>query len=233
MKRPRAPKRRKLRILTVDVGGTHVKFEISGQAERREFDSGPRLTAKQMVATVKRMTADWSYDVVSIGYPGVVLRDRVVAEPHNLGRGWRAFDFAKAFGRPTRVVNDAVMQALGSYRGGRMLFLGLGTGLGAAMILDGVIAPMELAHLPYRNGRTFEDHVGARGLQRFGRKKWRKLARDVIARLTVALEPEYVVVGGGNAKKLGKALPPHVHLRSNDSAFDGGHRLWDETAVRG
>src|SRR5262245_44172880 len=210
MKRPRARKR--LRILTVDVGGTHVKFEVTHHTERREFDSGPGLSAKRMVATVKRMTEDWSYDVVSIGYPGVVSRDRIVAGPRNLGRGWRGLDFAKAFGRPVRVVNDAVMQALGSYRGGRMLFLGLGTGLGSAMIIDGVIAPMELAHLPYRDGRTFEDHVGARGLKRFGRKKWRKHALDVIVRLTAALEPEYVVVGGGNAKKLGKKLPPHVRI---------------------
>jgi polyphosphate glucokinase len=230
MKRPRPRKRGKRRILTIDVGGTRVKFEVSGHTQRREFDSGRGLSAKQMVATVKRMTEDWSYDVVSIGYPGVVLRDRVVADPHNLGPGWRGFDFGKAFGCPVRVVNDAVMQALGSYRGGRMLFLGLGTGLGSAMIIDGVIAPMELAHMPYRSGRTFEDHVGARGLRRFGRKKWRKYALDVIERLTVALEPEYVVVGGGNAKKLGKKLPPHVRIRSNDSAFDGGHKLWDESA---
>lgn len=232
MRRARVREPGKLRVLTVDVGGTHVKFEVGRQTERREFDSGPTLAARTMVATVKRMTEDWSYDVVSIGYPGVVLRDRIVAEPHNLGPGWRGFNFARAFDRPVRVVNDAVMQALGNYRGGRMLFLGLGTGLGSAMIIDGVIAPMELAHLPYRNGRTFEDYVGAAGLKRFGRKKWRKDALDVIARLTAALEPEHVVVGGGNAKKLGKTLPPHVRIVRNDSAFDGGYALWSENAVR-
>jgi polyphosphate glucokinase len=228
----KARKHKRLRILTVDVGGTHVKFEVSGHTERREFASDARLSAKQMVAMVRRMTADWSYDVVSIGYPGVVLRDRVVAEPHNLGPGWRGFDFAKAFGCPVRVVNDAVMQALGSYHGGRMLFLGLGTGLGTAMIIDGVIAPMELAHLPYRNGKTFESYVGAAGLKRLGRRKWRKYVVDVLARLIAALEPEYVVVGGGNAKKLGKKLPPHVRMVSNDRAFDGGYRLWRESAAR-
>jgi polyphosphate glucokinase len=181
-----------------------------------------------MFATVKRMTADWSYDAVSIGYPGVVLRNRIMAEPRNLGRGWRGFDFAKAFRRPVKIVNDAVMQALGSYRGGRMLFLGLGTGLGSTLIVDGVIAPMELAHLPYRNGKTFEHYVGAAGLQRLGKRKWRKHAIDVIERLTAALEPEYVILGGGNAKKLGKKLPPHAQARANDNAFKGGKKLWDE-----
>jgi polyphosphate glucokinase len=228
----KARQRKGLRILTVDVGGSHVKFEISGHTERREFESGPELSARKMVDTVVRMTADWSYDVVSIGYPGVVLRDRIIAEPHNLGPGWRGFDFAKAFGRPVKVVNDAVMQALGNYQGGRMLFLGLGTGLGTAMIIDGVIAPMELAHLPYRNGKTFETYVGAAGLKRLGRKKWRKQVADVVARLAAALEPEYVVLGGGNAKKLGKQLPPHARIRNNDSAFEGGAKLWDESAGR-
>jgi polyphosphate glucokinase len=230
MKRARKPGG--LRILTVDVGGSHVKFAVGGHTERREFESGPTLSAREMVDTVLRMTADWSYDAVSIGYPGVVRRDRVVAEPRNLGPGWRGFDFGKAFGCPVKVVNDAVMQALGNYEGGRMLFLGLGTGLGTAMIIDGVIAPMELAHLPYRNGRTFENFVGAAGLKRLGRKKWRKLVIDVIERLTAALEPDYVVLGGGNAKKLGKKLPPHARLRNNDSAFAGGHKLWTESAGR-
>jgi polyphosphate glucokinase len=228
----KARKHKRLRILTVDVGGTHVKFEVSGHTERREFASDPRLSAKQMVAMVRQMTADWSYDVVSIGYPGVVLRDRVIAEPHNLGPGWRGFDFAKAFGCPVKVVNDAVMQALGSYQGGRMLFLGLGTGLGTAMIIDGVIAPMELAHLPHRNGKTFESNVGAAGLKRLGRRKWRKYVVDVVARLTAALEPEYVVLGGGNAKKLGKKLPPHVRMVSNDRAFAGGVQLWSASPGR-
>lgn len=230
MKKTRKHKR--LRILTVDVGGTHVKFAVSGHTERREFASDPRLSAKKMVAMVRRMTADWLYDVVSIGIPSVVLRDRVIAEPHNLGPGWRGFDFAKAFGCPVKVVNDAVMQALGSYQGGRMLFLGLGTGLGSAMIVDGVVAPMELAHLPYRNGETFENYVGAAGLKRLGKKEWRKHVADVVERLTAALEPEYVILGGGNAKKLGKKLPRHARMGSNDSAFEGGNQLWSESAGR-
>ena len=228
----KARKRKRLRILTVDVGGTHVKFEVSGHTQRREFTSGPKLSAQQMVATVVRMTEDWSYDVVSIGYPGVVLRDRIIAEPHNLGRGWRGFDFARAFGCPVKIVNDAVMQALGSYHGGRMLFLGLGTGLGTAMIIDGVIAPMELAHLPYRNGKTFESYVGAAGLRRLGRTKWRKHVAEVVARLTAALEPEHVVLGGGNAKKLGKKLPPQARIVKNDNAFAGGYKLWNASAER-
>jgi polyphosphate glucokinase len=230
MKKARKPKR--LRILTVDVGGSHVKFEVRGHERRREFKSGPKLSAQEMVATVVRMTADWSYDAVSIGYPGVVLRDRIIAEPRNLGRGWRGFDFARAFACPVKIVNDAVMQALGSYDGGRMLFLGLGTGLGTAMIIDGVIAPMELAHLPYRNGKTFERYVGAAGLKRSGKMKWRKHVADVVARLTAALEPEYVVLGGGNAKKLGKKLPPHVRLVTNDNAFEGGYKLWHDSVGR-
>ena len=222
-------KRSVRRILTVDVGGSHVKFEVSNHTERREFDSGPKLSAKQMVAKVREMTKDWIYDAVSIGYPGVVARDRIVAEPRNLGRGWRSFDFARAFGRPAKVVNDAVMQAVGSYQGGRMLFLGLGTGLGTAMMVDDVMVPMEIAHLPYRCGKTFEDYIGAAGLMRLGRKKWRKHVVDVVKLLTAALEPEYVVVGGGNAKKLGKKLPPHVRMGCNDSAFEGGYKLWSES----
>jgi polyphosphate glucokinase len=218
------------RVLTVDVGGTHVKFEVSGRSERREFESGPKLSAERMVREVKRLTADWGYDVVSIGYPGMVVRDRVVAEPHNLGRGWTDFDFAKAFGRPVKIINDAAMQALGSYDGGKMLFLGLGTGLGTAMIVDGAIEPMELAHLPYRKGETFEDYVGAAALERWGKSKWRKHVVDVIKRLTAALEPEYVVLGGGNANKLGR-LPPRVRLGDNDNAFAGGIKLWRNHAA--
>jgi polyphosphate glucokinase len=213
------------RILTVDVGGTHVKFEISGHSERREFDSGPKLSAKRMVSEVKRLTSDWSYDAISIGYPGLVVRNRVVAEPHNLGPGWTGFDFEKSFGCPVKIINDAAMQALGSYHGGKMLFLGLGTGLGTTMIVDGVIEPMELAHLPYRKGKTFEDYVGAGGLKRLGKKKWRKHVIDVIKRLMAALEPEYVVLGGGNVGKLGK-LPPRVEKGDNDNAFAGGGKLW-------
>jgi polyphosphate glucokinase len=231
MTKKRKRRKSKRRILTLDVGGTHIKFEISGQSERREFKSGPKLSAKRMVSEVKRLTADWSYDAVSIGYPGLVLRDRVVAEPHNLGNGWAGFDFKKAFGCPVKIINDAAMQALGSYQGGKMLFLGLGTGLGTAMIVDGVIEPMELAHLPYRKGKTFEDYVGAAGLKRLGTKKWRKHVVDVIERLIAALEPEYVVLGGGNAGKLGK-LPQHVRLGDNDNAFAGGYKLWRNHAAR-
>jgi polyphosphate glucokinase len=225
------PKKRKRkfsepRVLTLDVGGTHVKFELSGRSERREFESGPKLSAKRMVEQVKRLTPDWDYDVVSIGYPGLVARNRITAEPHNLGRGWVGFDFAKAFGRPVKIVNDAVMQAIGSYNGGRMLFLGLGTGLGSALIIDDAIEPMELAHLPYRNGKTFEDYVGAAGLNRLGSKKWRKHALDVIERLKAALQPEYVVLGGGNADKLAK-LPRGIRIGRNDNAFAGGFKLWE------
>jgi polyphosphate glucokinase len=225
MTKKRRSRKAQSQILIVDVGGTHIKFEISGQPERREFKSGPKLSAKRMVSEVKRRTADWSYDVVSIGYPGLVVRDRVVAEPHNLGHGWSGFDFGKAFGCPVKIINDAAMQALGSYQGGKMLFLGLGTGLGTAMIVDGVIEPMELAHLPYRKGKTFEDYVGVAGLKRLGKKKWRKHVVDVIKRLMAALEPEYVVLGGGNVDKLGK-LPSRVRKGDNDNAFIGGHKLW-------
>jgi polyphosphate glucokinase len=213
------------RILVVDVGGTHIKFELSGQKHRREFESGPRMSAKQMVSEVKRLTKDWDYDVISIGYPGLVVRGRIVAEPHNLGPGWAGFDFQKAFGRPVKLVNDAVMQAVGSYDGGRMLFLGLGTGLGSAMIIDGTIEPMELAHLPYRKGKPFEYYAGAAGLQRLGKQKWRKRVLDIVARLTAAVEPDYVVLGGGNAEKLGN-LPRNVRLGSNENAIQGGFKLW-------
>ncbi|WP_335341065.1 ROK family protein [Rhodoplanes sp. Z2-YC6860] len=211
----------------IDVGGTHIKFEVSGQRERREFNSGPQMTAKRMVSEVKRLTKDWDYDVLSIGYPGLVVRDRVVAEPHNLGPGWAGFDFQKAFKRPVKLLNDAAMQALGSYDGGRMLFLGIGTGLGSAMIVDGVIEPMELAHLPYRKGKTFEDYAGVRGIRRLGKRKWRKHVLDIINRLTAALQPEYVVLGGGNADKIGK-LPRGVRLGGNDNAIKGGYKLWDK-----
>ena len=218
--------KRRPRVLVVDVGGTHVKVLATGQRTPREIASGPTLTARDMVAAVKRLTADWRYDAVSIGYPGVVVHGRPLAEPHNLGRGWMGFDFPKAFGCPVRMVNDAVMQALGSYRGGRMLFLGLGTGLGSAMIIDGVLEPMELAHLPYRKDRTYEDYVGLRGLERLGKKRWRRHVADVVERLRAALEADDVVLGGGNAKLL-KSLPPGTRLGRNANAFVGGFRLWD------
>jgi len=215
-----------MNVLVVDVGGTHVKILATGQKELREFTSGPALTAKQMVAGVKKLAGDWKYDAVSIGYPGPVVKNRPLAEPHNLGRGWVEFDFKAAFKRPVRVVNDAAMQALGSYRRGKMLFLGLGTGLGSAMIVDGIIEPMELAHLPYKKG-TYEDYVGARSLETRGKKKWRRHVADVVELLIAALEPDDVVIGGGNVKKL-KELPKGSRRGDNANAFRGGFRLWEE-----
>jgi len=213
-------------VLVVDVGGTSVKILATGQHERRAFASGPTLTPKRMVSEVKKLAGDWKYDVVSIGYPGPVLHGRPVAEPRNLGRGWVGFDFAAAFGCPVKVINDAAMQALGSYKGGKMLFLGLGTGLGSAMVVDGIVEPMELAHLPYRKG-TFEDYVGRAGLERHGKKKWRRHVADVVARLIAALEPDDAVIGGGNAARL-DLLPPHARLGDNANAFRGGFRLWEK-----
>ena len=215
--------------LAVEVGGTHVKILATGQKERREFASGPTLTAKQMVDRVKALANDWKYDCVTVGYPGPVLHNRPVAEPHNLGQGWVGFDFEAAFERPVKVMNDAAMQALGSYKGGKMLFLGLGTGLGSTMIVDGVVQPMELGHLPYRKG-TYEDYVGLRGLTTHGEKKWRKHVADVVARLVAALEPDDVVLGGGNVKHLDE-LPPGCRVGDNANAFLGGFRAWEGEAT--
>jgi polyphosphate glucokinase len=214
------------RVLVVDIGGTSVKILASGHQLHRSFQSGPKMTPKEMVSGVKKLAADWAYDAVSIGYPGPVLRGRPIAEPHNLGRGWVGFDFAGAFGRPVKVVNDAAMQALGSYRGGKMLFLGLGTGLGSTMIVDGIVEPMELGHLPYKKG-TYEDYVGRAGLERYGKRKWRRHVADVVTRLIAALEPDETVIGGGNVGKLA-ALPPHARAGDNANAFRGGFRLWPE-----
>jgi polyphosphate glucokinase len=211
--------------LVIDVGGTHVKLLATGEQTSREFESGPKLTASEMVSRVKAMTKDWRYDAISIGYPGPVLRNRPMADPHNLGKGWMGFKFERAFGKPVKMVNDAAMQALGSYKKGKMLFLGLGTGLGSALVVDGLVEPMELAHLPYRK-KTFEDYVGIRGLKKRGKKKWRKSVFDVVEQLTAALEPDEVVLGGGNVKKL-KKLPPHSRAGENSNAFIGGFRLWD------
>jgi len=219
-----------MKVLVVDVGGTHVKILASGRRVSRKFPSGPTLTAKQMVSGVKKLAGDWQYDVVSIGYPGAVVRHRPSAEPHNLGPGWVGFNFEKAFGRPVKIVNDASMQALGDYKSGKMLFLGLGTGLGSALIADGVLMPMELGHLPYRSG-TFEDYVGLRGLKKWGQRKWRRLVADVVARLTAALQAEELVLGGGNVKKL-KELPPGSRACDNANAFTGGFRMWNESNGR-
>ena len=214
-----------MNILVIDVGGTHIKALATGRRKPLKIRSGPKMTAKEMVPMVRQATTGWNYAVVSIGYPGPVLHGKPLSEPRNLGGGWVGFDFKKAFGCPVRVINDAAMQALGSYKGGRMLFLGLGTGLGAALIVDGVLEPMELAHLPYKKGRTYEEYVGNAGLRRFGKKKWRRLVADVVTRLKAALEADDVVVGGGNAKRL-RALPKGVRLGSNANAFVGGYRLW-------
>ena len=215
-----------MKVLTIDVGGTNVKILASGGTEPRKFPSGPMLSAEAMVAGVQKAAAGWEYDVVSIGYPGPVRHGAPIAEPFNLGRGWVAFDFAAAFGKPVKLVNDAALQALGSYEGGNMLFLGLGTGLGSAMVNGGVLVPLELAHLPYKKG-TFEDYVGLRGLQRRGKRKWRQAVTDVVARLQAALLPDYVVLGGGNVKKL-KLLPIGTRPGANANAFLGGFRLWEQ-----
>ena len=215
-----------MKVLVIDVGGTHVKVLVSGEREPRKFDSGPTLTARQMVAGVKKIIGDWKYDVVSIGFPGPVLRNRPVAEPCNLGGGWVGFDFKGAFGRPVKLVNDATMQALGSYRQGKMLFLGLGTGLGSTLIVDGIVEPMELGHLPYKHG-TYESYVGNQALVKKRKKKWRRHVADVVERLIAALEPDEVVLGGGNAKEL-KELPPKCRIGDNRNAFRGGFRLWEE-----
>jgi polyphosphate glucokinase len=214
-------------ILAIDVGGTHVKVLTSDGSVPRKARSGPTMTARRMVGAVKRLAQGWRYDVVTIGYPGAVMHGRPLHEPHNLGTGWVGFDFQRAFGKPVKVVNDAAMQALGGYKGGRMLFLGLGTGLGSALVVDGVVEPIELAHLPYKKGRTYEDYVGLRGLQRLGKKKWQRAVEDVAVRLLDALQADELVLGGGNAKLL-TSLPRNVRLGDNANAFIGGFRLWDQ-----
>ena len=217
-----------MKILAIDVGGTHVKVLLSGEATPRKFESGPKLTAKKMVAGVKEITRDWDYDAVSIGYPAPVIRNRPLLEPFNMAKGWVNFDYQKAFGKPVRIINDAAMQALGSYKKGKMLFLGLGTGLGTALVVDGIVEPMELGHMPYKRA-TYEDYVGLRGLKKRGKKRWRREVASVVEGMTAALEPDDVVLGGGNAKKL-KELPPHCRLGDNANAFLGGFRLWDESS---
>jgi polyphosphate glucokinase len=215
-----------MNVLVVDVGGTNVKILATGQNDRRKFPSGPTLTPQTMVAGVLEAAGDWDFGVVTIGYPGPVLHGRPVAEPANLGPGWVGFDYQAAFGRPVKLINDAAMQALGSYRGGRMLFLGLGTGLGSTMVVDGIVQPMELGHLPYRK-RTYEGYVGEAARKRMGTKKWRKRVEDVVSRLVAALEPDDVVLGGGNVSKL-ETLPPGTRAGDNANAFQGGFLLWAE-----
>jgi len=222
------PKRK--RVLAIDVGGSHVKVRVSNRRDVRQLESGPQMTASRMVAGVHKLVGDWKYDVVSIGYPGIVVHGKIVTEPHNLGSGWVGFDFRRAFGRPTRIINDAAMQAIGSYQGGRMLFLGLGTGMGSAMIVDGVVESMEVAHLHYRKDRTYEDDVGDRGRRRMGIKKWRRAVKTVVESLQTALEADYVVLGGGNARKL-KKMPKGARLGNNDFAFLGGFRMWRKGGI--
>jgi len=216
-------------VLVIDVGGTHVKLLATGRRAPLKFDSGAHLTPAVMVREALAATAGWSYDAVAIGYPGPVANGKPLADPHNLGRGWRRFDYARAFGKPVRIMNDAAMQALGSYDGGRMLFLGLGTGLGTALVEDGVVLPMELAHLPYREDKSFEDYLGVRGLEKLGRRKWVKHVHIVSEMLRAATVADHVVLGGGNVKKLDR-LPPHCRRGDNRNAFRGGFRVWENDA---
>jgi polyphosphate glucokinase len=218
-----------MKVLVIDVGGSHIKLLATGRKTPIKIPSGPEMTARQMVRCVREAVDGWTYEAVSIGYPGVVLHGKPLSEPRNLGGGWVGFRFKKAFGCPVTIINDAAMQALGSYKGGRMLFLGLGTGLGSALIIDGVLEPTELAHLPYKKGRTYEDYVGKAGLKRLGKRKWRRHVLDVVTRLKAALEADDVVIGGGNAKLL-KRLPRGVRLGANANAFLGGFRLWKNNA---
>ena len=219
-----------MNVLVVDVGGTNIKILASGCDEPRKTPSGPTMSAQQMVAAVKKLAGEWNYDAVSIGYPGLVLRGRVALEPHNLAPGWVGFDFEEAFECPVRLINDAAMQALGSYQGGVLLFLGLGTGLGSALVVQGVVVPLELAHLSYKK-RTYEDYVGLRGLKRLGKKKWQRQVETVVEQLVAAFHADDVVLGGGNVKKL-KVLPPGCRAGANGNAFLGGFRLWEAAGDR-
>jgi len=220
------------KVLVIDVGGTHVKIFAKGQKEPIREESGPTMTPARMVAFVKQAAKGWGYDCISLGYPGPIINNRPLREPHNLASGWVGFNYEKAFGCPVKILNDAAMQALGSYKGKRMLFLGLGTGLGSAMIVDGTLQPMELAHLLYKKGKTYEDYLGLRGLEKSGKKKWRRHVADITEQLMAALEADYVVLGGGNSKKL-KKLPPGAVLGANDNAFVGGFRMWERAGAAG
>jgi polyphosphate glucokinase len=214
-----------MKILVIDIGGTHVKVLATGHRKVVEIPSGPKMTPTKMIAGVRAATARWKYDAVSIGYPGPVVHGRPFAEPHHLGSGWVGYNFERTFRRPVKIINDAAMQALGSYQGGRMLFLGLGTGLGSALIVANVLEPLELAHLPYHKGRSYEDYIGLAGLERLGKRKWQHHVKEVVKQLKAALQADYVVLGGGNARLL-KKLPPGTRLGNNTNAFQGGFRLW-------
>ncbi|OQM76418.1 ROK family protein [Manganibacter manganicus] len=216
-------------ILAVDIGGSHVKIRTSSGSEERKAVSGSDMGPAEMMTKLATLTEGLHFDVVAMGYPGPVVHNRIVLDPHNLAPGWEGFNFAKAFGKPVKIVNDALMQAIGSYEGGRMLFLGLGTGLGAAMIVDNVAQPMELAHLPYKKGKSFEAYVSDKALKKRGKKKWRKSVFDIVERLKAAMEPDYIVIGGGNVEKLDE-LPQGARRGDNDLAFEGGFRLWRDNA---
>jgi polyphosphate glucokinase len=216
-----------MKVLVIDIGGTHVKVASTDRRDSLKIASGPTMTAALMAQQVLAATEGWKYDGISIGYPGPVIHDHPLAEPHNLAPGWIDFPYQKVFAKPIRFINDAAMQALGGYRGKRMLFLGIGTGLGSAMVFDGIVIPLELAHLPYKNGRTYEEYIGVAGLQRRGKKRWRKSVLDVVARLQAAFICDYVLLGGGNAKFMTN-LPPHVILGANSNAVEGGLRLWQD-----
>jgi predicted NBD/HSP70 family sugar kinase len=220
-----------MNVLVIDVGGTNIKVIASGMKQPVKIPSGPDMTPARMAAEVRKVAEDWKYEVVTIGYPGPVRRDRPTADPANLGRGWVRFDYEKAFGRPVRLVNDAALQALGSYHGGRMLFLGLGTGLGSALVADGVLEPLELAHLPYRKDKTYEDYLGRKGIKKLGRRKWSKHVAAVVALLMHGLQVDYVVLGGGEARRL-KEMPKGARVGHNSNAFLGGYRLWEEPKNR-
>ena len=215
-----------MNVLVIDIGGTKVKMLATGEEAPRKFESGPTMAPKDLVMQAKKLANGWIHEAISIGYPGVVHHNRIVSEPHNLAGGWVGFDFEAAFGQPVKIINDAAMQALGSYRGGKMLFLGLGTGLGSSFIVDGIVQPMELGHLPYRHA-TYEDYVGQRGRERLGNKEWRDSVKDVVERLVAALQPDEVVLGGGNVKHL-KTLPERCRAGENANAFVGGFRLWEQ-----
>ena len=226
-KKPAPPKA----ILVIDVGGTNIKVKCSTSDESRKSPSGPDMSGPKMVEIVKHMTQDWQYDVISMGFPGAVLHGKIAREPVNMGSGWTHFDYSAAFGKPVRIINDAAMQALGSYEGGSMLFLGLGTGLGTAMVKDGIVEPLELGHMPYRKGHSTEDYLGLRGIQRLGKPRWRKMVLRVVQELYDALEPDYIVLGGGNAKLL-DTVPPYCRIGANSNAFLGGFRLWMDAEER-
>ena len=220
-----------MKILVIDVGGNNVKLLASGHQAARRFPSGPDLTARRMVSEVKKAVADWKWDAVSIGLPAPVRDGRPLEEPVNLGTGWVRYDYRRGLGRPVRMLNDAAMQALGSYAGGRMLFLGLGTGLGAALVLDGLVQPLEIAHLPYRSGLTYEEFLGKRAQDRMGKKRWRRMVHEIVPRLRDAFQVDEIVIGGGNAKQL-KDVPPGARLGDNKNAFSGGFRLWTGAPTR-